>query len=278
MLLTQAEALGITPAPFSLDINLWKTREKAAPPADVTKLFERMFRGAMPGILSEKYDNLPVFYSSYIQTYIERDVRRLLGNVDALQYASFMRATAARCSQMLNVASIAEDVGIRLDKAKQWLSILEKSGIIFYLHPYSNNQLKRTVKAPKLYFHDCGLVAHLTRWTSAKTLEAGAMSGAFMENFVVSEIYKSYLNTGVEPPLYYYRDRNAKEIDIVIETDGKLHPIEIKKTATPTRSMTRSFGVLDKGSIPRGRGAIVCAVEKFSALDSDTLVIPAGLI
>ncbi len=104
------------------------------------------------------------------------------------------------------------------------------------------------------------------------------MSGAFMENFVVSEIYKSYLNTGVEPPLYYYRERNAKEIDIVIETDGKLHPIEIKKTATPTRSMTRSFGVLDKGSIPRGRGAIVCAVEKFSALDSDTLVIPAGLI
>ena len=189
-----------------------------------------------------------------------------------------MRAVAARCAQMLNVAAIAEDVGIRQEKAKTWLSVLERSGIIFYLHPYSNNQLKRTVKAPKLYCHDCGLMAHLTRWTSPETMEAGAMAGAFMENFVVSEIYKSYLNTGAEPPMYYYRDRNAKEIDIVIECDGELHPIEIKKTASPSLSMTRSFGVLDKSAIPRGRGAIICAAEKFGALDANTLVIPAGLL
>ena len=183
-----------------------------------------MVTGSMPGVLSGKYSNLPVFYENYIRTYIERDVRRLLGNVDALQYAYFMRAVAARCAQMLNVAAIAEDVGIRQEKAKTWLSALERSGIIFYLHPYSNNQLKRTVKAPKLYCHDCGLMAHLTRWTSPETMEAGAMAGTFMENFVVSEIYKSYLNTGVEPPLYYYRDRNAKEIDIVIELLGGIEP------------------------------------------------------
>ncbi len=205
-------------------------------------------------------------------------MRRLLGNVDALEYVSFMRAAAARCAQLLNVAAIAEDVGIRQDRAKAWLSVLERSGVIFYLHPYSNNQLKRTVKAPKLYFHDCGLVAHLTRWMSADTMEAGAMSGAFMENFVVSEIYKSYLNLGIEPPLYYYRDRNAKEIDMIIESDGALHPIEIKKTATPVLSMAHSFKVLDKSAIPRGRGAIICAAEKFGALDGDVLVIPAALL
>ena len=276
--LTQVESLGLTPGAFSFDIDFWKQREAETRPRSVTGLFSAMVAGSMPGVLSGKYTNLSVFYESYIRTYIERDVRRLLGNVDALQYADFMRAVAARCAQMLNVAAIAEDVGIRQEKAKAWLSVLERSGIIFYLHPYSNNQLKRTVKAPKLYCHDCGLVAHLTRWTSPETMEAGAMAGAFMENFVVSEIYKSYLNTGAEPPMYYYRDRNAKEIDIVIECDGELHPIEIKKTASPNLSMTRSFGVLDKSAIPRGRGAIICAAEKFGALDANTLVIPAGLL
>lgn len=123
--------------------------------------------------------------------------------------------------------------------------MLERSGIIFYLHPYSNNQLKRTVKAPKLYFHDCGLVAHLTRWTGPEALAAGAMSGAFVENLVVSELYKGYLNEGVEPPLYYYRDRDAKEIDVVVEEDGELHPIEVKKTAAPNRMMTKSFSALN---------------------------------
>ena len=179
---------------------------------------------------------------------------------------------------MLNVAAIAADVGIRPEKAKAWLAVLEKSGIIFYLHPYSNNQLKRTVKAPKLYCHDCGLVAYLTKWSSPETMEAGAMGGAFMENFVVSEIWKSYLNAGLEPPLYYYRDHDAKEIDLVVEADGALHPIEIKKTASPNRTMVKNFGVLDRSSVPRGMGAVICAAEKVGALDGETLVIPAGLL
>ena len=155
--LTQVEFLGLVPGAFSFDIDFWKQREAETRPRSVTELFSAMVTGSMPGVLSGKHSNLPVFYESYIRTYIERDVRRLLGNVDALQYADFMRAVAARCAQMLNVAAIAEDVGIRQEKAKTWLSVLERSGIIFYLHPYSNNQLKRTVKAPKLYCHDCGL-------------------------------------------------------------------------------------------------------------------------
>ena len=237
-----------------------------------------MFKGAMPAIVAGKFTNLNVFYSSYLQTYIERDVRMLLDNVDAIQFFDFIRAVAARCTQMVNVASIAKDLGMRPDKTKTWLLLLERSGIIFFLHPYSNNQLKRTVKAPKLYFHDCGLVAYLTKWTSAEVMAAGAMAGAFLENFVVSEIWKSYLNAGLEPPLYYYRDHDAKEIDIVIESDGELHPIEIKRTASPNRGMVKSFSILKRSSLPLGVGAIICAAEKLSALDSNTLVIPVGLL
>lgn len=276
--LTQKEVRQLSGGAFSLDIDFWRKRQETASPLSISQLFDTIFKGSMPSIDSGKQANLPVFYSSYIQTYIERDVRRLLGSVDALQYADFMRATAARCSQLLNVASIAQDVGIRQEKAKAWLAVLEKSGIIFYLHPYSNNQLKRTVRAPKLYFHDCGLVAHLTRWSSPETLGAGAMAGAFVENFVVSEVYKSFLNTGVEPPLYYYRDHDAKEIDLIIEENGVLHPIEIKKTASPNLGMIRSFKTLDKGSMPVGRGAIVCAAQMFGALNANTLIIPAGLL
>ncbi len=276
--LTQGENARAIGRPFSFDLAYWKQREREVAARPVTALFEEMHRGAMPAVDSGRYTDLSVYYGSYTQTYIERDVRRLLGGLDALQFSDFMRAAAARCSQMLNVASIAEDVGIRPEKAKAWLSVLEKSGVVFYLHPYSNNQLKRTVKAPKLYFHDCGLVAYLTKWMSPQTMEAGAMSGAFMENFVVSEIWKGYLNAGIEPPLYYYRDHDGREIDLVVEADGELHPVEIKKTASPNKGMARGFGALDRSSVPRGIGAIVCAAEKVSALDGDTLVIPTGLL
>lgn len=279
--LSQREAEGCVagkPEPFSFSLDRWKERADRVDVKSTPEIFDRIFRGAMPAVVSGERSNLSIFYQSYVQTYIERDVRRLLGNVDALEYMDFMRSVAARCSQMLNVASIASDIGMRAEKVKAWLAVLERSGIIFYLHPYSNNQLKRTVKAPKLYFHDCGLVAHLTKWLSAETLEAGAMGGALMENFVVSEIYKSFLNAGIDVPLYYYRDHDAKEIDLVIESDGELHPAEIKKTASPNLGMARAFKTLDKASIPRGRGAIVCAKEEFCALDANTLVIPVGLL
>lgn len=264
--------------PFSLDLQYWMERKKLIAPKSILSIFNEIQQGSMPALVDGRFSNSGIYYASYIQTYIERDVRRLLGDVDAIQFSDFIRAVAARCSQTLNVASIVRDVGIRPDKAKLWLSVLEKSGIIFYLHPYSNNQLKRTVKFPKLYCHDCGLIAYLTKWSSPETMEAGAMAGAFLENFVVSQIWKSYLNAGIDAPLYYYRDHDAKEIDLIIEADGKLHPLEIKKTATPQKSMVKNFSVLDRSSVPRGTGALICASEKVSALDSDTLVIPIGLL
>ena len=277
--LSQRELIGRPgDGPLHVDLATLRVRASGSEILTAPSLFEHMHRGTMPAVASGERSNVTIYYSSYVQTYIERDVRRLLGSVDALEFLSFMTSVAARCSQMLNVNAIAGDVGQRPEKVKAWLSVLERSGIIFYLHPYSNNQLKRTVKAPKLYFDDCGLVAHLTRWTSAATMESGAMSGAFVENYVVSEIRKGWLNTGMDAPLYYYRDRDAREIDLVTESDGELHPIEIKKTASPNASMVRSFSALDRATVPRGAGAIVCLSETLGALDSQTFIVPVGLL
>lgn len=179
---------------------------------------------------------------------------------------------------MLNVAEIALDADISQAQAKAWLQILETLGIIFYLHPYSNNLLKRLVKTPKLYFYDTGLVSYLTKWSSAEVLESGAMNGAILENYVVSEVAKSYLNCGVEPCMYYYRDKDMKEIDIVLEHDGILNPVEIKKTANPGTELTRIFAVLDKGAVPRGNGAILCMKPELSAIDRNNFIVPIWMI
>lgn len=190
----------------------------------------------------------------------------------------FITAVSARCSQQLNYKGIADDAGIDQATVKNWLNILETLGIIFYLHTYSNNVLKRTLKTPKLYFYDTGLVCYLTKWSSPEVTQNGAMNGALFENYVVSEIMKSYYYHGLEPYAYYYRDKDAKEIDLLLESDGKLYPLEIKKSAMPEKRMTAAFSVLDKAPLKRGTGAIICLSEKLGALDSETLIVPIGYI
>ncbi len=158
------------------------------------------------------------------------------------------------------------------------MNILETLGIIFLLYPYSNNVLKRTIKTPKVYFYDTGLVCYLTRWSSPEVVESGAMSGALLENFTVSEIMKSYQNAGLEPYIHYYRDRDAKEIDVILEGDGKLCPLEIKKTAMPDKRLVRSFNVIDKSPLQIGTSAILCMADKLSAFDRDNLIVPIWMI
>lgn len=175
---------------------------------------------------------------------------------------------------MLNYKSITSAASINQISTKNWIEILEKLGITFYLHPYSNNMLKRMVTKPKLYFYDCGLVAYLTKWIDSTTLMNGAMSGAILENFVVSEIIKSYQNCGREPFIYYYRDKDTKEIDILLEDSGKLYPMEIKKTAMPQKQLTRVFSVIDKATLERGTGAVLCTTDRLSAFDSKNLIVP----
>ena len=276
--LAQAELAGASMTPFKIDLEALTEREKFRIPADVQGIFERIYRGSMPAIVSGRNTNSQIFYSSYLLTYIERDVKLLSDAIDSLKFLRFITATAARCSQMLNVAEIAQDADINQKQAKDWLQILETLGIIFYLHPYSNNLLKRLVKTPKLYFYDTGLVCHLTRWSSPEVLENGAMNGAVLENYVVSEIAKTWLNSGKEPYMYYYRDKDAKEIDIVLEHDGILNPIEIKKTSNPGTELTRVFSLLDKASVPRGKGAVVCMKPKVGVIDRENYIVPVWTI
>ena len=248
------------------------------PPVDTPKLFKRIWRGSMPGIVSGLYTDRNMYYSSYLSTYVERDVRDISGTVDALKFNRFITAVAARTSQLLNYNALAEDAEIDIQTAKAWVNILETLGIIFLLHPYSNNALKRTIKTPKVYFYDTGLVCYLTKWSSPEVAESGAMSGALLENFTVSEIMKGYQNARLEPYLYFSRDRDAKEIDVIMEGDGKLCPLEIKKTATPDRRIIRTFGVIDKSPLQIGTGAVLCMAEQLGAFDRDNLIVPIWAI
>lgn len=232
----------------------------------------------MPGYRSGKFTDRDVFYSSYIQSYIDRDVTDMLPGVDKLLYADFIRAAACRAGQMLNIHDIASDVGVSDDTAKRWLLVLEKSEVIFYLRPYSNNLLKRTIKTPKIYFFDTGLVAYLTRYSSPEILMNGAINGAILENYTVAEIVKTYHNSAKECILHYYRDKEAHEIDLVIESDGELHPLEIKKTVNPGTELAGAFKVLEKASVPCGNGAILCLREELSAIDRQTYIIPIWMI
>ena len=276
--LSQAELAGGEISPFVIELDALAARKACREKTDAKGIFERIFRGSMPAIVGGANSNSPFFYSSYLTTYIERDVKELSDAIDSLKFLRFITAVAARCGQMCNIAEIARDADINQSQAKNWLGILEALGIIFYLHPYSNNLLKRLVKTPKLYFYDTGLVCYLTKWSSAETLESGAMNGAILENYVVSEIKKTYLNCGIEPYLYYYRDKDAKEIDIVLEHDGMLNPIEIKKTANPGTELTKVFHLLDKSSTPRSKGAVICMKPELSAIDKDNYIIPIWMI
>ncbi len=187
-----------------------------------------------------------------------------------------MTVIAGRTGQLLNLASVSRDVGISGPTTERWLSILVASNLVYLLQPYSNNVIKRAIKMPKIYFLDTGLAAYLTRWNTAEVLQTGAMAGAFFETFVISEIIKSYYNAGVlDLPLYFYRDRDAKGIDLLIVSDGTLYPIEIKKHADPNKNDVSSFSVIDNiQGVKRGPGGVVCMYDKLIALKGDDKVIP----
>ena len=276
--LSQREISGAECVPFTTDFDTLLEQSNKIKPASTQEIFARFWNGSMPGLVSGDFAGRDIYYSSYISTYVERDVRDISGTVDALKFTRFTTAVAARASQLVNYQAIANDAEIDQGTCKNWLNILETLGIIFMLHPYSNNVLKRTVKTPKLYFYDTGLVCYLTRWSSPEVAEIGAMNGALLENFVVSEIMKSYQNAGREPYIHYYRDRDAKEIDVIMEANGKLCPLEIKKTTMPDKRIVRTFRVIDKSPLQLGTGAVLCMADKLSAFDRSNLIVPVWMI
>lgn len=265
-------------SPFSIDLNALKERATTHAPADMQEIYQRIWKGSMPGLISSRFSDRDVFYSSYLQTYIDRDVSELINLTDKLIFRDFIRAAACRIGQLLNIHAIAQDVGVSDDTAKRWFQVLEKSDIIFYLRPYSNNLLKRTVKTPKLYFFDTGLVAYLTKYSSPDILANGALNGAILENYVVSEVLKTYQNDAKECLLWYYRDKEMHEIDMIIESDGMLHPLEVKRSVNPGSKLIGASDILNKGSVPKGKGALLCMRPTLSAVNSDNYIIPIWMI
>lgn len=233
-------------------------------------------RGSMPELFVNEDFNWQMFYGAYVKTYIERDVRELTQVGDEMKFLRFMTVAASCIGQLLNLASLARDVGISQPTAERWMSILVTSNIVFLLQPYSNNITKRTVKTPKLYFLDTGLAAYLTKWNTPDVLKNGAMAGAFFETFVISEIIKSYFNKGIlELPLYFYRDKNMNEIDLLIEDNGTLYPLEMKKHADPQKKDIAAFGQLDKiPSVKRGSGGVICLYDNLITLKDNDRMIP----
>nr|VFJ56145.1 MAG: hypothetical protein BECKDK2373C_GA0170839_105221 [Candidatus Kentron sp. DK] len=247
-------------------------------PLSLKEVYKIIWRGALPAVALHEETDRDLFYSSYVQTYLQRDVRDLARIGDLTAFLRFLRASAARSGQLLNLAGLARDADISPNTAKSWLSILEASGIVYLLAPYHTNVAKRFVKTPKLYFLDTGLCAWLTQWSSPETLEAGAASGAILETWILSELLKGWWHNGQEAPFWFYRDKDQKEIDLIIIRDGVVHPLEIKKTAAPGKDAVRHFRVLKKLGMPIGPGGVICLSDQSLPLTDTASSIPVGMI
>lgn len=242
-------------------------------------LWGHIQRGSMPELYNNEIE-WETFYRSFVRTYIERDVADLINVNNLLKFNNFMKCLASRTGELINFASLATDVGVTLKTIQEWTSILESSGIIYLLHSYENNLTKRTVKTPKVYFMDTGLVCYLVGWSNAQVAMNGAMNGALFENFVISEIIKSYYNAGLSiQNLYFYRDKEKREIDLLIEKDGSLYPIEIKMTARPSADMAKNFFVLNNIFGKKvEKGTILCQCEKKTFLSENLVALPIEYI
>jgi len=249
---------------------------------DYTKIVTSIHKGFFPELYETESDlhDWADYYSSYFQTYIEKDIKDVLNIQDESAFIKFVKATASLTGQMLNLSTIAEICGKDVKTVRAWLSVLESSGLVYLLEPYYNNFSKRLVKTPKLYFLDTGLACWLLGWNTPEQLINGAMWGHIFESFVFSEVLKSYYNDGiVKPPLYYYRDMDKNEIDILIEDGEMLYPLEIKTTSDPVKSMVKAFRCLDK--IPgkkTGTGALVCLAKERLPLTDRVWILPVHLL
>ena len=273
--ISQGEELGrIEKAPFSTEADI---------PADKTfdgavEIYDRIHRGSFPALVSGRVRNRQRFYGSYVSTYVERDIRDLTKVSDEDRFLKFIRAAAARTGQLLNLSELARDVGVSTPCAKDWLGILKTSNLVYLLNPYLKNATSRIVKTPKLYFTDTGLCCYLLGWDTPKALMNGAMAGAMFETFVVGELLRRSWNCGVEPRLYFYRDKAGAEIDVLIERNGLLEPVEIKKNTNPSIGDVKAFKKVSGLGIALGKGAVVCPAKSSLPLTGDVRVIPAGAL
>lgn len=288
--LSDAEIYQTPSEPFSTDSGRLIKRLTVTVPRGLNEIYQRIFKGSMPELYADENVDWEIYYRSYVDTYLQRDIRDLTQVADEMQFYNFMTVVAAQTSKPVVYEELASAAGISAPTAKKWLSILVSSHIVALIQPYHNNALKRVVKMPLLHFLDTGLAAWLLKWGNPEALERGAMSGAFFESYVFSEIYKSYLNAGKEPPIYYYRDKDQKEIDLLLYQNGILSPIEIKKAASPGKAATKNFHVLEPVSIGEafgnletlkveiGTGSVVCMANDLLPVDEKNWYVPVWLI
>ena len=291
--LSNGEILGKQFPAFMVEPQELLKRMNEASPMNINEIYARIFKGSMPRLYETDIVNRDEYFESYLETYISRDIKGLSQVADELSFLNFIGIVAARTATNVNYDVLASESGVSAPTAKQWLSILVSSGLVALIPPFSNNALKRIIKAPRMYFLDTGLCSYIMRWPNSEVLERSAMSGAFFETWVVSEIYKSYINNGKRPPLFFYRDSNKKEIDLIIHTGETINPIEIKKGSAPKDAL-KNFSVLKpvenesseeenfSGAahlkIKIGTGAVICMPTDLMPIDKNNWYVPAWII
>lgn len=245
-----------------------------------SKVFEKILRGGYPELWSNSNIDKNDFYNEYIKTYIERDIRQLINLKDEITFLKFIQSVAARTGQVTNVDDISNDVGISNSTGSEWLSILANTGLVMFLQPYFNNNLSRIIKSPKLYMTDTGLACYLTGYMDATILERSLYNGAIFETYVINEITKSFANQGLDPSkyLFYYRDKEKNEIDLLIEDNKIIYPIEIKKSAKPNKDAINSFNLLNATGYEIGEGGVICLADKIIPIDEKNNIIPIEYI
>lgn len=288
--LSSAEIYDYASIPFITEKEHLFNRLNTTKPVELNDIYKRIFKGSMPELYANEEMDWETYYRSYVDTYLQRDIRDLTQVADEMQFYNFMTVVAAHTAKPVVYEELANAVGISAPTAKKWLSILVSSHIVALVQPYHNNILKRVVKMPLLHFLDTGLAAYLLKWGNPEALEKGAMSGQFFESFVFSEIYKSYLNSGKEPPIFYYRDKDQKEIDLLIYQNGTIYPIEVKKAASPGKDAIKNFGILSPITTPEkfegiyelktdiGTGAVICMAKDLLPIDEQNWFVPVWLI
>lgn len=288
--LSDAEIYGYASEPYTTETARLMKRLEVTKELGLNDIYARIFKGSMPELYSDDTVDWETYYRSYVDTYLQRDIRDLTQVADEMQFYNFMTVAAAHTSKPIVYEELASAAGVSAPTAKKWLSILVSSHVIALVQPYYNNVLKRVVKMPLMHFLDTGLAAYLLKWGNPEALEKGAMAGAFFESFVFSEIYKSYLNSGKEPPIFYYRDKDQKEIDLLLYQNGSVYPIEIKKAASPGKTAIKNFDVLTPIETPErfgamgelkvdiGTGNVVCMANDLLPIDSKNWYVPVWLI
>ena len=279
--LSSAEIDGRESTPFVPELGALAGRMQNAVPHDVLEIYARIWRGDKPAMYNEGAD-WQCYYAKLVQNILQRDIRNFVQLNDEMKFYRFLCAAASQTAKLLNYAAMAKETGISIPTAKQWLGILEKMGLVYLLQPAAFEGVKYVVKTPKLYFTDTGMAAYLLRWNSSDALELGAMSAEFFETWVIGEVYKSYAAAGQKAPLYYYRNFNGKEIELLILHNGVLYPVVITKSAQPQK-MYKRFNIVNPAfavcaDVTVGGGSVICLAPEFGTDAKSILYIPAWMI